>query len=173
MSRPLPFLLVLHSHWPLCCHFTSCMSLQVSVDDNMKLTVEFNNQGNTPKTVSALVEVAAIHYTGVFISPVMSSNLTVTVPANESEPRKRTEWLMFYMKACVHGLMCVCVCVAATLQNFTLAADSLKSLESESSLEVLVTGDAEGQPVSAKLVIEPKPPQLIMMVHTHTHTVAD
>lgn len=73
------------------------MSLQVSVDDNMKLTVEFNNQGNTPTTVSALVEVAAIHYTGVFISPVMSSNLTVTVPANESEPRKRTEWLMFYM----------------------------------------------------------------------------
>lgn len=82
---------MLHSHWPLCCHFTSRMSLQESVDDNMTLTVEFNNQGDTPRTVSALVEVVAIHYTGVFISPVMSSNLTITVPANESEPRNRTE----------------------------------------------------------------------------------
>lgn len=72
----------------------------------------------------------------------------------------------------VHGLMCVCVCVAATLQNFTLAADSLKSLECESSLEVLVTGEADGQPVSAKLVIEPKPHQLIMMVRTHMHAHA-
>lgn len=81
----------------------------------MKLTVEFNNQGATPKTVSVLVEVAAIHYTGVFISSVMSSNLTVTVPANESEPRKRTERPMFCMKACVHGLMCVCCSYAPEL----------------------------------------------------------
>lgn len=76
----------------------------------------------------------------------------------------------------LHESLCprsdVCVCVAATLQNLVLAADSLKSLQSGSSLEVLVTGEADGQPVSAKLVIELKQHQLIMMVHTHTHNPA-
>uniref|UniRef100_A0A3Q3FZS9 protein-glutamine gamma-glutamyltransferase n=1 Tax=Labrus bergylta TaxID=56723 RepID=A0A3Q3FZS9_9LABR len=71
-----------------------CPSLQVQMCQDVILAVDFQNQGDLPKTVQAHLSESVIFYTGVTANHFKDYDFTVTVPAHQSEKHlKEKEYL--------------------------------------------------------------------------------
>ncbi|XP_074550147.1 coagulation factor XIII A chain-like [Halichoeres trimaculatus] len=108
----------------------------VQVSQDVILAVDFQNQGDIPRTVKAHLDGSVVYYTGVTRKHFKDYDFTVVVPANETEQ--------------------VILKVAAE--------EYMPHLGSQLGLRFVVTGESDDQPLTAIKVIELGTPALTMTV---------
>nr|XP_020511687.1 coagulation factor XIII A chain-like [Labrus bergylta] len=119
----------------------SKMSVSISAEpvqmcQDVILAVDFQNQGDLPKTVQAHLSESVIFYTGVTASHVKDYDFTVTVPANQMER----------------------VMLKVTTEEY------LPHLGNQVSLRFVVTGQADEYSLTAIKVVELQTPHLTVEV---------
>ncbi|XP_060921117.1 coagulation factor XIII A chain-like [Labrus mixtus] len=114
----------------------SVPSLQVQMCQDVILAVDFQNQGDLPKTVQAHLSESVIFYTGVIANHFKDYDFTVTVPAHQMER----------------------VMLKVTAEEY------LPHLGNQLSLHFVVTGQADEQSLTAIKVVDLQTPELTMEV---------
>ncbi|XP_062235158.1 coagulation factor XIII A chain-like isoform X2 [Platichthys flesus] len=117
------------------------LSVNISVDQAMlgqdlKLVMDFQNQGEVSRSIKAHLSGSVVFYTGVSFAQIKDQNFSVTVPAQQTE----------------------------RVQMNIAAQDYMPHIGSQLSLRFVVTGQADDQSVSAIKVVHLMTPKLSVEV---------